>query len=465
MSVFRRRTTAGLTKEFHYRFMSKGKLYLGVCEGCEDETSAKEYERKMKETAAVLATQRNVRALVENFRDELAGGEGIPLSQAFRRAMEKPRRREASEAHMSAKESQFGDFVAFMRRRHPDITDIRGVTAAIAEEYIRYIRQSGRFDSRIAFRRRPDDRRKAKYRSAAVKMSPTTVNRFHKTLKEVFALLMKDAGLSENPFADIPMLSEKGETREAFTDEELSLIFRRADPFVRSIFIVGINTALREEDIATLRWSEVHWPENVIKRVTMKTKTLVEIPIMPELEAFLREREAADSGSDFVLAEHAKMYLENRTGISYRVKKFLESIGIQTTRKVEGRSRAVSVKDVHSLRHTFCYLAGLYGIPLVIVQSIVGHMTPEMTRLYMAHADIDAKRKGMLRMRSIIGLRESSETFRRILIEQSRRQLVRFITEKADDREIVRLANELLPRRARSQYKYLPRSTEQEISS
>lgn len=60
-----------------------------------------------------------------------------------------------------------------------------------------------------------------------------------------------------------------------------------------------------------------------------------------------------------------------------------------------GRSRAVSVKDLHICRHTFCYYAGLYGIPLTIVQSIVGHMTPEMTKHYSAHASLSAKREQM----------------------------------------------------------------------
>lgn len=449
MAIYRRKTSKGLTEYYHYRFVSGGKDYHGVCEGCADEASAREFERKVRETVAVLATQRNVKALVENFRDELAGGEGIPLKEAFARAMDKPRRREAAEAHMAAKRSQFGDFVAFMGRRHPEVMDMRGVTEGIAGEYVQHLRTNGRFDKRVSFRRRPGDRKAAKYRGGAVKMSPTTVNRYHKTCREVFGLLMKDAGLPENPFAGIPMLSEKGETREAFTDDELELIFRKADPFVRAIFIVGMNTALREEDIATLRWSDVDWRNGMIKRLTMKTKTLVEIPIMPELETFLRQREAADSGSEYVLAEHAEMYHGNRTGISYRVKKFLESIGIRTTRKVEGRTRAVSVKDVHSLRHTFCYIAGLNGIPMVVVQSIVGHMTAEMTRLYMSHADLDAKRRGMMRMKYAAGLPEASAAFRRILVEQSRRKLVSLV-QNADDKTVVRLANELLPKKARN---------------
>lgn len=90
------------------------------------------------------------------------------------------------------------------------------------------------------------------------------------------------------------------------------------------------------------------------------------------------------------------MYLNNSSGVSYRIKQFLENkCHIATTKTLEGRSRAVSVKDLHSCRHTFCYYVGLYGIPLSIVQSIVGHMTAEMTKHYSAHASLSAKREQM----------------------------------------------------------------------
>ena len=102
------------------------------------------------------------------------------------------------------------------------------------------------------------------------------------------------------------------------------------------------------------------------------------------------------------MPEHAKMYQTNPSGISYRFKSFLEDLGIQTTRRVEGRSHAVSIRDVHSLRHTFAYLAGCYQIPLPVVQSILGHMSPEMTRHYQAHADREAKEKYLAKLPTLI---------------------------------------------------------------
>jgi integrase len=102
---------------------------------------------------------------------------------------------------------------------------------------------------------------------------------------------------------------------------------------------------------------------------------------------FLLEQQDKELDGEYVLPDHAQMYLSNPSGISWRVKSFLESIGITTTKKPEGRTRAVSIKDVHSLRHSFCYYAGVNNIPLSIVQSVVGHMSPEMTRHYTMHAD------------------------------------------------------------------------------
>jgi len=107
--------------------------------------------------------------------------------------------------------------------------------------------------------------------------------------------------------------------------------------------------------------------------------------------------------SGFVLP----MYASNPTGVTYRVKQFLERLGIRTSHKAEGRSRSVSTKDVHSLRHTFAYLAGEYRIPLPIVQSVLGHMSSEMTKHYQAHADREAKEKYLARMPDFLGVAEA----------------------------------------------------------
>ena len=417
MSVFRRKTTSGLTEEYHYKFMKAGKVYFGVCEGCTDKDSAERYEQDIRNKATMLAQQKSVKALVENFRDELQGGEKIPLKKAFALAMKKPSRKPISEKQAGSKQARFEDFVCYVADNHPDVKYLHQVTRSIAEAYISYIRENGRWNKQIIS---PT----GNYVSKHTQLSGSTVNRSLEELRSVFSVLSRDANMLENPFADIAPAAETKEPREAFTEDELELILKEAPPFIRSIFVVGFFTAFREEDIATLKWSDVRFDEGIIRRKLIKTQhssgAIVEVPIMPPLRDFLMSQKGNDPV--YVLPEHAKMYHDNPTGISYRVKKFLEGLGIQTTKRVAGRTRAISVRDVHSLRHTFCYFAGVAGIPLVVVQSIVGHMTKEMTEHYTAHADIKTKREKMAMLPNLSAL--TGEAMRKPLTEQIRRRIL-----------------------------------------
>ena len=450
MSVFKRKTSSGETAEYHYRFMKKGKLFFGVCEGCYTEETASAYEAKIRATASELAMQKSVKALVENFRDELSGGEKILLSDAFKVVSQKPQRKSQSEKHRKSKESRFNDFLAFMAERHPEAVYVKDVTPRFAEEYISHLRTYGRFSKLVSS---PT----GAYISNIENLSSTTLNRHLEELKGCFAVLLKQCGLTENPFEDILPVVEDSETREAFSEQELEKILTEAPDFIRNIFVVGFFTAFREGDISTLRWDEVLWEQGIIRRKLLKTGVIVEVPIMPPLAKFLQSQ--VGNGSEFVLPEHAAMYSSNPSGISYRVKKFLEEeLHIVTTKKVPGRSRAVSIKDVHSLRHTFCYFAGVAGIPLVVVQNIVGHMTPEMTAHYTAHADRKTKREKLALMPCFNAM--IAETRRTNLVEQTRRRLLQLI-KNADDETLNRVASMLLPPKPK---RSLLRNTEPEKS-
>ena len=73
----------------------------------------------------------------------------------------------------------------------------------------------------------------------------------------------------------------------------------------------------------------------------------------------------------------------------------LSYLKIEAVKAFDERSRKVSCKDIHSLRHTFCYLHGMQGTPLVVVQSMVGHMDKKMTESYMMHQTEELKREAI----------------------------------------------------------------------
>ena len=396
MSVFRREVKGKdgkihLTEEFHYKFMYQKKFYFGVCEGCRVKSEAEKFEKKIKETVKKGAEQKTAKALIENFREELTGGIKIPLITAFDEA-QKQTITHASEKQIQAKKNIWLDFVAWMKDYNPDKKDLADVTMSDAEKYLAYVAENGRYATTMTYTRG----KKQITAKCSGRLGSRTQIFYHTTLKEVFSKLCNTAGLTNNPF-NFKKIKLESETREAFTEAEIKLIFKHANPFIEPLFRIAIATALREGDICTLRWDEVDLDEEIITRKMRKTKGTVVIPIAG-LASYLR---TLPHDAEYVLPEHAKMYLHNPSGVSMRIKDFLEKIGIKTTKKIEGRDREISIKDLHSCRHTFCYNAGLQGIPLSVVQDIVGHMTPEMTAMYSSHATLTDKRNAMNRMHAL----------------------------------------------------------------
>jgi integrase len=385
---------------FYVKAKVNGKL-INRSTGCTDERTAKSAAKKL---IGKLRQQSSARGLVENFRELLAGGEPIALDRAFNAFEAKPRKRPMGEKQLVAKKSYWGDFAKFVRDKHPGVKKLSQVGVPIAQAYISYIRASGRYDTAISYSRgRGKGKKSVTYRPEFQKLSNRTCNVMHGTLQQVFEALFHDAGLLENPFKAIPKLANEHEAREAFTPEELKLIGQKADPFLYGIFCVGINTGLRAGDICTLRWSEVDLTVGWISRRMGKTGNVVRIPILPGLRAYL---DGLPRSGEYVLPEQARMYLKNPDGISYRVKKFLDlkDVNIANTRSTPGMRRTATIKDVHSLRHTFCYIAAIHNVPLPIVQSIVGHVDPKITQMYTDHVQDAVKQERLAAMPDYLGL-------------------------------------------------------------
>lgn len=413
MSVRKRKSSKGFTESYHYRFFYKGKLYYGVCDKCTTKQKALDFEKEQRETVEKSQANKDpgvIPQVIKSLHRQLTGREPekIAIADAFDRSLEKAKKRKATGDFLNAKRSYWKDFVLFLADKHQEAVNLSDVNALDADAYISYIRENGRYCKKVKSKDGKEYDRKGN-------LSHKSANTILLTLREVFSLLKKDAGIFENPFDDIELLDNESETREPFTEKELKKIFNNADDFIYPIFAIGIATGLREGDICGLRWDELDFEDNYIRRKMLKTKRSIEIPMIPGLRKYLLElRDKSDSKQEYVLPAHAEMYDSNASGISYRIKQFLEDIEIKTTKKIKGRHRLISVKDCHSLRHSFAYIAGVFNIPLVIVQSILGHMTPEMTKHYQRHADLQIKRKALQQMPDFLSDTKTLDTVKQL---------------------------------------------------
>ena len=90
--------------------------------------------------------------------------------------------------------------------------------------------------------------------------------------------------------------------------------------------------------------------------------------------------EAPDRG-EHVLPELADLYTNHRTILNKSIQKHFRSCGIRTQKAGAGQRAAVEV-GFHSLRHSFVSLCREANAPLAVVEAIVGHANPAMTRHY-----------------------------------------------------------------------------------
>ena len=430
MAVFRRKTSKGLSKYYNYRFMLDGELYYGPCfleasngekVKCTTQREALQAEQRAKDFALNLQKHKTEKGLLEEYRRKLIGGpdKSIKIDDAFDEFLAKPRKRSSSKKARKQNFSYWRDFVAFLNHKYPDIEDLSDITKKHAEEYTTYFREKGRYEEKLkALSEEKDKDKEKKKEPKKISFSPRTCNYSLMVLKEIFNRLHDDAALLENPFKDIEPLSPSPEARDVFTPEDLKLIRDTPDDFVSPLFTIGTMTAMREGDICTLTWKDIDFDNRIIRKVMRKTRNkrnITEIPIMPPLYSFFQKLKKNSGKSKYVLPEQAEMYLHNPSGVSWRIKKYLNKIGIETTKEVEGRTRKAQSKDFHSLRHTFCYLAGLQGLPLNVVQSIVGHMDSAMTEHYQRHSNRDDKRKLMEKLPEFLILSDNKEPERKQL--------------------------------------------------
>jgi integrase len=395
MTVTKRKTSKNKIS-WYYRFMRKGKLYTGVCKNCTTQKQAEEYDKQAQNTWNENSGEDMKTDVLVKIVQSRKKNQKIQLADAFRIIPKSNhKKRTISAMHSKRQERYWLDFVAFLEGQFPPIKYIGKVSPEHAKTYWKYLCNKGKFKKDISFK---SGRKIKKYTNKISGLSNGTCNSYLVILKSIFQRFIDEKFIFENPFESIKRLDKNQVDREAFTDEELVKIKEYANDFIYPIFIIGLSTGFREGDICTLRWSDVDLKSRIVTRETKKTGAKVIIPLMPQLFQFLVSQYKKTGKSEHVLPDHAEMYQKNPTGITWRFKKFLESIGIKTTKKVENRTRAISIKDVHSLRHTFCSLAGINNIPLVVVQSIVGHMTPAMTEHYQKHVNLKNKRVALQSM-------------------------------------------------------------------
>ena len=365
--TFRRSTGTADKREAEKRLAELVAPYYLKSEAQKDAAAAK--------VARKVGLDRTADDLARSSRKKTAdaGRRLVPLAEAWERFDGSLARRSVSANVNRIYEKRWGVFLAWMGKNRPDARALADVDADAAAAFMREIR---------------------------ARSAPKTFNDYRALLSQVWRILDKDAGLDgRNPWREIAPLEKKPHERRELTAEELAAVVAPLEGEWRALFAIGIYTGLRLGDAVNLTWGAVDLARGFIQLIPHKTEkhgTIVRIPLFPALAAILAETPAKKRRGP-ILPELAEEYREHEKAVNYRVRRIFEAAGIETQGETDRRNpktktvRKAAEVGFHSLRHTFVSLCANTGVPLHIVQAIVGHTNAAMTRHYF-HVSDDALR-------------------------------------------------------------------------
>ena len=312
-----------------------------------------------------------------------ARGPQMKLADAWTEYVKSPMRRDLAQTTLDGKKQVFADFMKFMKKTFPEVLEVRKVTREHTETYLNIIR--------------PD-------------CSSTTYNNRLCVLREMYRVLMKKAMAEENPWEGYRLRPDDSHTRRELTVEELARLVDMAsrEGFEwRFLFAIAMYTGLRLGDCCKLTWSEVDIVRSIIQKIPEKTKKYrkgrpITVPIHKVLSDLLLQT-PVDKRTGYVLPQIGAWATMGHAGmgrIHHRIGKIFHNAGIVTAVKVEGRKHKAPEAGFHSLRHTFVSLSANAGVPLHIIQSIVGHESKAMT-LHYFHESLPALQQAVEAIPSI----------------------------------------------------------------
>jgi integrase len=356
---------------YYVRWRVNGKLFMRTT----GETELKKAKTKRDEILAPFLAGRevdvlrNVSARIEGRTAEIEQWDEnknppLKIAEAWREYTKALNRPDSGPETLRQYHSHYRQFAGWIKQEAATVTTLRDVTPKIAEEYAQQLVSRG--------------------------LSANSFNKQVNFLALLFRVLHAKARMRRdgNPWQGIQRKRMIPNSRRELTTDELMRVCAAAEGEMRLLFAIGLYTGLRLGDCATLRWCEVDLRRGSIQRVPNKTArrkgTAVVVPVHASVRAMLQDIPGTGRGA-YVLPGIAAGYLHDKGKITRRVQKHFNVCGIRTAKVGTGPGtgkRAVVEVGFHSLRHTFVSLCREANAPLAVVEAIVGHASPAMTRHY-----------------------------------------------------------------------------------
>ena len=211
--------------------------------------------------------------------------------------------------------------------------------------------------------------------------SRTTIGIYFRHLRAAFNRAVKWKFIEANPFLLVDEIKEKrSENKEKdMSIEEVRALLQAIDQvedheFGRYVRFL-LYTGCRRNEMLFLKWEGIDLEQRKLKFYAEKTKRDMEIPINKALMRVIQGMEIKEDGYVFQTKSrnkgaHRKQQPWHEDFVSHHFKDYIRVLGLPEQ------------YSLHSLRHTYSNSLLQKGVPLEIVQRLLGHSTVRTTADY-----------------------------------------------------------------------------------
>ena len=284
--------------------------------------------------------------------------ERMPLAEILTAFLDNPERRPLAESTAKTHRGRFARLIAWTSKERPLLNFADELTLADARAFIATV---------------------------AAGQTGKTFNDTRALFLQLWNFLLRRGFVETNPWKEIDTRPKDTHSKRELDAAQLARLFGAAQGEMKTLLAVCLFTGLRLKDAALMDWRQVDLQSRFITLTPAKTRRHgieVRIPIVEPLFDALTAGGVMPS-TGYVMPKTAAVYLKNNALLCKKIQATFRLAGIEPDAEDEGVTRRACEYGAHSLRHTFVSLAFAYGIPLPIVQAIVGHTNAAMTRHYL----------------------------------------------------------------------------------
>lgn len=191
-------------------------------------------------------------------------------------------------------------------------------------------------------------------------------------LSSAFSYAVERKYLSSNPIKEIKPFKIPEKQPLFLSEAEFQILLNATpDKDLRDLFIVAVNTGLRQMEILTLTWQQINFRENIVlldnQQHLTKSKKVASVPLNLKCLQVLTEREL-NKKSEYVFTYQNKPMQPDF--ISHQFKKIVRS------------ARLNDSFSFHTLRHTFASWLVQRNVPIQQVQQLLRHADLKTSLIY-----------------------------------------------------------------------------------